>query len=97
MSTNFEFFESSAKARIDADGKRAQIWKEKYPWRSLPEGKSFIINTKTDPVKLQTMQSAASRWSKKLNRKFRVVWHDDTEIIEVARLPDIWNEPHDRD
>lgn len=87
MTTNFPFFESSERAKtVDNDGAKAQIGKEKYPWRSLPEGKSFIIDTNIVIVKLQTMQSAASRWSKKLNRRFRVVMHNN--VIEVARLPD---------
>lgn len=92
---NFVFFDSSLKAKtIDADGAKAQIGAEKYPWRTLPEGQSFFINTKENEVKLSTMQSAASRWSKKLNRKFRVVkWNEDKEKkidegIEVARLSD---------
>lgn len=95
MTTKFNFFKSSAKAKtIDADGAKAQIGAEKYPWRTLPEGESFFINTKEHVVKLSTIQSAASRWSKKLNRKFRAVkWEEDEENnikegIEVARLPD---------
>ena len=87
MPANFEFFDSSPKAKtVDADGARAQIGIEKYPWRALPIGKSFFIDAKLEPVKLQTIQSAASRWNKKLNRCFRVVKHDSG--IEVARLPD---------
>ena len=95
MTTNFPFFESSERAKtIDNDGAKAQIGAEKYPWRTLPEGQSFFINTKENEVKLSTMQSAASRWSKKLNRKFRVFkWNEDKENnlkegIEVARLSD---------
>jgi hypothetical protein len=86
MTTNFAFVDSSERAKtIDADGTKAQIGIEKYPWRSLPVGKSFFVDTKENEVKLQTMQSAASRWSKKLNRKFRVIkWPNG---IEVARLP----------
>jgi hypothetical protein len=87
VTTNFEFFDSSERAKtVDPDGSRPQIGVEKYPWRSLPVGKSFFINTKENTVKLQTMQSAASRWSKKLAKVFRVVKHDDG--IEVARLTD---------
>lgn len=87
MDTNFPIFDTSEKAKIvDADGSRPQIGAEKYPWRSLPEGKSFFIDTKIHVVKLQTMQSAASRWSKKLNRRFRAVAHEGG--IEVARLND---------
>lgn len=87
MTTNFDFVDSSDRAKtVDADGAKAQIGLEKYPWRSLPVGKSFFIDTKTSQVKLSTLQSSASRWSKKLNRKFRVVkWEGG---IEVARLPD---------
>lgn len=76
MTTNFEFFDTSEKARAF----------EKYPWRSLPEGKSFFIDTKVYIVKLQTIQSSASRWSKKLKRRFKVVAHESG--IEVARLCD---------
>lgn len=87
MTTNFPIFDTSEKAKtVDADGSRPQIGAEKYPWRALMEGKSFFIDTKTNAVRLQTMQSAASRWSKKLNRRFRAVAHDGG--IEVARLPD---------
>ena len=88
MTTNFPFMDSSERAKtVDADGARAQIGVEKYPWRTLPVDKSFFIDTNISPVKLQTMQSAASRWSKKLNRKFRVIKWDNG--IEVARLPDV--------
>lgn len=97
MSTNFEIFDSSEHAKtIDADGARARIGEEKYPWRTLPIGKSFFIDAKTNPVKLQTMQSSASRWSKKLNKNFRVVKHETG--IEVARLPDeIIKNTHDKE
>lgn len=89
MPANFEFFDTSERAKtVDTDGARAQIGAEKYPWRTLPIGKSFYINTKTSPVKLQTIQSAASRWSKKLQRNFRVIYWKEQEGIEVARLPD---------
>ena len=59
----------------------------------MPVDKSFFIDTNISPVKLQTMQSAASRWSKKLNRKFRVIKWDNG--IEVARLPDVVEQPKD--
>lgn len=87
MTTNFDIIDSSERARtVDADGARAQIGIEKYPWRSLPIGKSFYVDTEKNTVKLQTMQSAASRWSKKLNRQFRAIkWEKG---IEIARLPD---------
>ncbi len=92
MTTNFPFMDSSERAKtVDADGARAQIGVEKYPWRTLPVDKSFFIDTNISPVKLQTMQSAASRWSKKLNRKFRVIKWDNG--IEVARLPDVVEQP----
>lgn len=92
MTANFTFIDSSERAKtVDADGARAQIGVEKYPWRTLPVDKSFFIDAKTNTVKLQTMQSAASRWSKKLNRQFRVIkWPNG---IEVARLPDVVEQP----
>jgi len=92
MTANFTFIDSSERAKtVDADGARAQIGVEKYPWRTLPVDKSFFIDAKTNTVKLQTMQSAVSRWSKKLNRQFRVIkWPNG---IEVARLPDVVEQP----
>ncbi len=87
MTTDFPFFDASPLAKtIDADGAQAQIGVEKYPWRSLPVGKSFCIYANICVVKKQTMQSAASRWSKKLARRFRVVKHEWG--LEVTRLPD---------
>lgn len=89
MTTNFKMHEASSRAMaIDKDGAKPQIGAEKYPWRALEVGKCFIVDTKTSPVKLQTLQSAASRWSKKLGKRFRVVDWPESNVIEVARLPD---------
>jgi hypothetical protein len=84
--TNLAFIDSSERAKTPTtDSNQSQIGIQKYPWRTLPEGKSFFIDTNTNAVKLQTIQSAACRWSKKLTKKFRVLnWPNG---IEVARLP----------
>lgn len=84
---SYKLFAASSRAMaISEDGN--QIGLEKYPWRSLPVGKSFIVDTRASPVKLQTLQSSASRWSKKLGKRFRVVDWPENGTIEVARLPD---------
>lgn len=87
MVKNFEFFDTSNVLTItDKDGAKPRVGEEKYPWRNLPVGKSFFI-PKEDNVKLKTIQSSCSRWSKKLGRNFKCVKHEAG--IEVARLPDI--------
>lgn len=93
MTTSFKLFAASSRIMaVDNDGAKTKIGAEKYPWRTLEVGQAFAVDTKLTPVKLQTLQSAASRWSKKLGKQFRVMaW--ENEIIEVARLPDAVEQP----
>lgn len=79
--SKFEIFDSS-----DAVTVEKKIGAEKYPWLQLPVGKSFFIRKSEHPVKIATIRTSCSRWSKKLGRHFRAVEH--AEGIEVARLPD---------
>ena len=85
---NFTFFDSSATAlAMDDPSTYRKIGIEKYPWRSLPVGKSFHINITEGQPKFNTIQNSCYKWSEKLGRKFRAVNHGD-KGIEVARLPD---------
>lgn len=55
-----------------------------YPWLELELGKSFAA--KKSDIKEQYLRNRASVVGKKLNRKFSVVNHKETEFFEVARV-----------
>lgn len=60
--------------------------KSKYPWKTLNIGKVFIVPF--DSVTYGGMMSLAYAAGKRLNKKFKVVIHNDKRVYEVGRLPD---------
>lgn len=85
--TKFNIFPSSPTAlsnkATDGTNKLRVVGAEKYPWRSLPVGKSFSIPLDGN-VKFETINNSCYKWSKKLNCIFRAFKHET--CIEVARL-----------
>lgn len=59
----------------------------KYPFKSLRVGESFAIPfDDMGPGTLQSVRSSASLNGKKLQRKFKIITHDDYRCVEVARI-----------
>ena len=82
--SDFNIFPSSPAAlSIEGDNKPKAVGMVKYPWRSLPVGKSFSIPLDGN-VKFETINNNCYKWSKKLNCIFRAFKHET--CIEVARL-----------
>lgn len=78
-----KFFDASP----DALAPRKQAgFVAKYPWRELPEGKSFHVNH--EDAKYESLCVLANRTGKRLKRRFRVINHG-AQGMEVARLPDV--------
>lgn len=71
---NFKIFPSSPE--LTASGKY------NFPWDTIECGQSFAVPK--DEIKLLTLRPMATAKGKKLNKKFRVVEHDD--CYEVGRL-----------
>lgn len=73
-----DFFDSSPALR-NYKRKSPEI---KHPWPQLEVGKSFVIQKSNG--KLETLRASASKWGKKLGRKFIVLPHDD--VFEIGRV-----------
>lgn len=59
----------------------------KYPFNSLLVGESFAVPfADAGPGTLQSLRSSATSYSKWLNRKYRVIIHNEFSCIEVARI-----------
>jgi hypothetical protein len=56
----------------------------KHPWDKLEIGKSFVV--KHSEGKLETLRASASKWGKKLQRRFIVVYHNEDIGFEVGRV-----------
>ncbi|QBZ71744.1 hypothetical protein [Pseudomonas phage KP1] len=59
----------------------------KYPFKALLIGESFTVSfAESTPGTLPSLRSSASAYAKRLNRKFKVIIHNDHSCIEVARI-----------
>lgn len=76
-----QFFDSSDKAVSPI--RAGMIGKSRYPWETVPPGKSFMIADKNQ-IKFKTLRSLASSMGKKFSKKFRAVEHEN--CYEVACL-----------
>lgn len=74
----YETVQSSPKATHD--GRLTS----KYPFRTMNVGTSFTVPY--NDVRETTLRSLCSRHGKKLEKKFRLVRHDDRQIYEIARI-----------
>lgn len=57
----------------------------KYPWSTIPIGKSFIITH--NEMKITSLRPFANRMGKKYGKKFRVIDHGPETGYEVACKP----------
>lgn len=69
-------------------GERDQAeYNSKYPVKALRVGESFTLPyAGMKPGALQSLRSLASSNGKKLNRKFKVVIHQNYNCVEFARI-----------
>ena len=74
----YEIFDSSEQLK-NSGGKKSV-----YPWHTIPIGKSFTVHKKR--ITMGALRTLASKTSKRLGKKFRVIEHDN--VYEVGRLPD---------
>ncbi len=80
-----EFFPSSDRAVAQASSPRKFGGiVAKYPWRTVPVGKSFIVQQ--GEIKGSSLVSLAYKTGKRLGMKFIVVVHGEDEPFEVARV-----------
>ena len=75
-----EFFDSSPTLK----NFKRKSQEMKHPWDKLEIGKSFVVQ-KSDG-KLETLRASASKWGKKLQRKFIVVDHGEEVGFEIGRI-----------
>lgn len=80
-----EFFPSSDRAVLKAERpvKRGGL-NAKYPWRTVPVGKSFAVAR--GEIKVTSLVSLAYKTGKRLGMKFIVIVHGVDEPFEVARI-----------
>jgi len=58
-----------------------------YPFKSLLVGESFTVGfDKLGPGTLSSLRSSATNFTRRLNRKFKVLVHDEYKCVEVARI-----------
>lgn len=85
---------SSPQAQSLTNSRHPDIgFKPKYPWRELEVGQSFPIDMKDKgeteiKKRLADIQNQSYRKNKLMKRNFKVYYHKDDKLIEVARLPD---------
>ena len=56
----------------------------KHPWNKLEIGKSFVV--KKSDGKLETLRASASKWGKKLGKRFIVYDHGEEIGFEIGRI-----------
>lgn len=56
----------------------------KHPWNEVELGKSFVVLHSSG--KLETLRASASKWGKKLGKRFRVIDHGVGTGYEVGRV-----------
>jgi len=57
------------------------------PFENLPVGKSFIV--KFGMMQENSLRVAVSTASKKFNKRFKCIKHNDLQIFEIGCLPDL--------
>lgn len=76
----FEIVPSSPKALALKSQPKANTL---YPFDALENGQSFTV--KLEGANLPSLQAIASRKSKN-GKQFRVLRHEDLQVVEVARI-----------
>lgn len=93
---SFKLFKGSPKllARCDPAKMNASLTtremskgQAKYPFAEMFVGESFTVSfAESTPLTLANLRSAASIASKRLERKFAVIIHNDYQCFEVGRI-----------
>ena len=77
-----EFFKPSEALLSKLDAKKGA--KAKYPWDNLPPMMSFSVSDKD--CKYTSLITLARRTGERLKKQFKVYYHKDQGVYEVARV-----------
>lgn len=75
-----DFFDSSTELK----NYKRKVPEMKHPWDKLELGKSFVVLHSDG--KLVNLRTSASKWGKKLSRKFIVIDHGVGTGYEIGRV-----------